>query len=100
MRGEPETKEYLTSVRVCNARACPMILYLEPWGEQYTMAPEATFTAVARGPEGDTLEVEVADDHIILYGWPGAVVTLFHEGKEIGTGVSARAPVPSTPRRP
>ena len=68
MRGEPETKEYLTSVRVCNARACPMTLYLEPWGEQYTMAPEATFTAVARGPEGDTLEEEVSDNHIILYG--------------------------------
>ena len=61
-----------------------MTLYLEPWGQQYTMAPEATFTAVARGPEGDTLEVEVSDNHIILYGWPGAVVTLFHEGKEIG----------------
>ena len=69
-----------------------MTLYLEPWGEQYTMAPEATFTAVARGPEGDTFEVEVSDNHIILYGWPGAVVTLFHEGKEIGTG-SPRGPL-------
>ena len=97
---EPGTKDYVTTLRVSNTRSVPVTLYLEPWGEQYTMAPEATFTAVARGPEGDTLEVEVADDHIILYGWPGAVVTLFHEGKEIGTGGSARAPVPSTPRRP
>jgi hypothetical protein len=100
MRCEPETREYSTSLRVCNARSFPMTLYLEPWGEQYTLAPEATFTAVARGPEGDTLEVEFADDHITLYGWPGSVVTLFHQGKEVGIGASGRAPVPSTPCRP
>jgi hypothetical protein len=100
MRCEPETKEYSTSLRVCNAHSFPMTLCLEPWGEQYTMAPEATFTAVARGPEGDTLEVEFADDRITVYGWPGSVVTLFHEGQEVGSGTSVRAPVPSTPCRP
>lgn len=99
MSCDPGTKEYATSLRVHNSRSVPLTLYLEPWGEQYTMAPEATFTAVARGPEGDTLEVEWADDHIVLYGWPGSVVTLFHEGKEVGAGSSEHAPVPSTPRR-
>ena len=96
---DPETKEYVTALRVYNARSVPLTLYLEPWGEQYIMAPEATFTAVAKGPEGDALEVEWADDHIVLYGWPGSVVTLFHEGKEVGSGTSERAPVPSTSRR-
>ena len=95
---EPGTKDYVTSLRVSNARSVPLTLYLEPWGEQYTMAPEATFTAVAKGPEGDTLEVEWADDHIVLYGWPGSMVTLFHDGKEVGGGISERAPIPSTPR--
>jgi hypothetical protein len=33
---------------------------LEPWGEQYRLAPEETFEIVARGPEGDSLEVEFA----------------------------------------
>ena len=47
----------------------------------------------------DTLEVEWADGHIVLYGWPGSVVTLFHEGKEVGGEISERAPIPSTPRR-
>jgi hypothetical protein len=95
---DPETKDYVTSLRVYNARSVPLTLYLEPWGEQYTMAPEATFTAVAKGPEGDTLEMEWADNHIVLYGWAGSVVTLFHEGKEVGSETSERAPVPSTPR--
>ncbi len=63
------------------------------------MTPEATFTVVARGPEGDSLEVEWADDHIILYGWAGSIVSLFHKGKEVGVGASERTPVPSTPLR-
>jgi hypothetical protein len=65
---------------------------LEPWGEQYRLAPEETFEIVARGPEGDTLEVEFADDQIILYGWPGSVVTLLHKGTELGAGGSKHTP--------
>ena len=90
-------QEYTTSLRVCNAHASPITLHLEPWGEQYTMPPEATFVVVARGPEGDALEVECAEEHIVLYGWPGSVVTLFHAGKEVGVGAAERAPVPLTP---
>jgi hypothetical protein len=94
-----ETKEYVTSLRLCNSRPTPVTLYLEPWGEQYTMAPEAIFTAVARGPEGDGLEVQFTDDSLTLYGWPGAVVTLFQDGKAVGANAMERAPVPSTPPR-
>ena len=90
-------QEYTTSLRVCNAHASPIALHLEPWGEQYTMPPEATFLVVARGPEGDALEVECAADHIVVYGWPGSVVTLFHAGKEVGACAAERAPVPLTP---
>jgi hypothetical protein len=99
MPGSLATKEYMTSLRLCNARTIPITLYLEPWVEQYTLTPEATFTVVVRGPEGDALEAEWADDHIILYGWPGSVVTLFHDGKEVGAGAAERTPVPTTPHR-
>ena len=97
MPRSPALKDYTMSLRVCNAYAVPITLYLEPWGEQYTMPPEATFLVVARGPEGDALEVACAEDHIAVYGWPGSVVTLFHAGKEMGDGVAERAPVPLTP---
>ena len=97
MSVNPKTKEYTTSLRVCNARSIALTFILEPWGEQYTLAPEATFEIVARGPEGDSLEVEFADEHVILYGWPGSVVTLFHEGTELGAGASERTPLPVTP---
>jgi hypothetical protein len=91
------TQEYTTSLRVCNAHASPITLYLEPWGEQYTMPPETTFVVVACGPVGDVLEVECAAEHIVLYGWPGSVVTLFQAGKKVGTSPAERAPVPLTP---
>jgi hypothetical protein len=92
-----KTKEYTTSLRVCNTRSIALTFILEPWGEEYTIAPEATFEIVARGPEGDSLEVEYADDHVTLYGWPGSVVSLFHEGTELGTGSSERTPIPFAP---
>ena len=97
MPRSPVIKEYTTSLRVCNAHALPITLHLEPWGEQYTMPPKATFLVFTRGPEGDALEVECAEDRIVIYGWPGSVVTLFHAGKEAGAGAADRAPVPLTP---
>ena len=95
---DPETKEYVTSLRVCNSRSIALIFSLEPWGEQYRLAPDETFEIVARGPEGDSLEVEFADDQIIVYGWPGSVVTLFHKGTELGATDSKHTPIPATPR--
>ena len=52
MPGDPETKEYVTSLRVCNSLSIALTFALEPWGEQYKLAPEETFEIVARGPEG------------------------------------------------
>ena len=98
MPSSPMIQAYTTSLRVCNAHTLPITLHLEPWGERYTMPPEATFLVVAQGPEGDALEVECAEDHIVLYGWPGSVVTLFHAGKEVGASAAERAPVPLTPQ--
>jgi hypothetical protein len=97
MGHEPETGEYVTSLRVCNSRSIALTFCLEPWGEQYSMAPEAIFDVVARGPKGDSLEVEFSDDRIVLYGWPGSIVTVFHKGTELGVGCLERTPVPSTP---
>jgi hypothetical protein len=99
MPGDPETKEYATALRVCNSRSRAVTFSLEPWGEQYTLAPAETFDVVARGPEGDALEVEFADDQIILYGWPGSVITLFHKGTELRVGGAEHTPIPTTSRR-
>lgn len=89
--------ERVESVRVSNARTVDMPLYLEPWGEEYALAPGAVIEIVAEGPAGDSLEVELADDHITVYGWPGSVVTLFQEETELGAGSGKRSRVPPIP---
>ena len=89
-----ESGEYVASLRVCNAHSVALTFCLEPWGEQYPMAPEAIFDVVARGPKGDSLEVEFTAEQIVLYGWPGSTVTVFHEGTELGVGGAERQPVP------
>jgi len=76
-----------------------LTFYLEPWGEVYMMPPDATFEVVARGPQGDCLEIELADDRVTVYGWPGSKATLFDGGAEAGAGLRDRAPAPPTPRR-
>lgn len=75
-----KTSESLVQLRVTNAREIELTLDVEPWGEQYPMAPGATFEVVARGPAGDCLEVEYGEDHITLYGWPGSTVSVSKAG--------------------
>jgi hypothetical protein len=88
----------IESVRVSNARNVDMPFYLEPWGEEYALAPGAVIEVVAEGPAGATLEVELADDHITVYGWPGSLVTLFQDGTELGAGSGKRSRIPPLPR--
>jgi hypothetical protein len=95
--GDPEAARAVVSLTVRNVRAVAVTFHLEPWGEEYPMPPGAAFQVVARGPEGDSLELEAGDDGIIVYGWPGSVVWLFHDGQELGGGRGERQPVPATP---
>jgi hypothetical protein len=95
--GDPEITGAADSLTVRNTCAVAVTFHLEPWGEEYPMPPGAAFQVVARGPEGDALELEVGDDGIIVYGWPGSVVWLSHDGQELGGRRGERPPVPATP---
>ncbi len=82
----------MTTLRLTNSHLDRVRFLLEPWGEEYLMAPGATFEIVARGPEGGTLEVESASERVTVWGWASSTVTLLHDGKVLGPG--ARTPVP------
>lgn len=98
MRAKQEGSSVVVSLRIRNSRVISLAFYLEPWGEEYLIPPDATFEVIARGPQGDCLEVEYADDHITVYGWSGSVVSLFHKGVELGPGNGPPTPVPSVTR--
>ena len=61
-----------------------MTLRLEPWGEEYTVPPGATVQVVARGPLGDSIEIEWGSGQVTVYGWPGSVVSVERRGKDLG----------------
>jgi hypothetical protein len=97
VRAKTTAAEYAAATRLVNSRDVAIRLSLEPWGEVYEMAPGTIYEAVARGPAGDALEVTVTDDGITVWGWPGSIVTLVHDGVELGAGAGPRSPVPSMP---
>jgi hypothetical protein len=60
------------------------------------LPPGAAIDVVVEGPTGDALEVELADDHIAVYAWPGSTASLFQEGQELGAGHGPHARAPAT----
>ena len=97
MGSKGKTHEAVVRARIVNSRDVSTTFRLEPWGEEFEMPPPAIFHLVARGPDGDSLEVLVSDDQVTVWGWPGSVVSLFHEGSELGAGRWSRSPVPPMP---
>lgn len=81
-------------LRLVNPRTVVTMLVLEPWGESFAMPGGAVFELVARGPEGDELEVSQEDDVITVWGWPGSVVRVFCGQTELGYDPERRPPVP------
>ncbi len=84
-------------VRVTNSRTTSTSFVLEPWGEIYDMPAEAVFELDAVGPSGDSIEVVVEEDAIVVWGWPGSVVRVSQGGVELGSG-QGRPSVPGADR--
>lgn len=76
--------EQVVTVRFRNKRATSTAFCLEPWGDVYDMPPGAEFEAVARGPQGGALTVDLTDDHLVLWNWEGSVVVVYDHGAPLG----------------
>ena len=79
---------------MCNSKAHPISLVLEPWGEVFPLAPDELVIALAIGPDSDGPEVEMTEEAITLHCWTGSTIRLFKDGHELGAGLFAPAPVP------
>lgn len=93
MRSATSDLRHEVRVRVANPHEQETILVLEPWGETYTMPAGASFDVIAEGPASDTLEITSNDAVIVVWGWPGSVIRLFHGDIELGDHL-ARPAVP------
>lgn len=72
-----------------------VVFTLEPWAEQYPMAPGTQFDVVAEGPPGDFIEIEWTEDRITVFGWTGSVAAVYENGRELSGAPNPRPPLPS-----
>lgn len=82
--------QHSVALVLINSRRDDLVLHLEPWGEQYPMAPKAEYRVVAFGPPGETLMIEYDYGSITVYSWPGSVITLFKDGTQLGPWASSQ----------
>ena len=88
-------REQVTELRLQNSLYPALKLRLEPWGEVLSIPLKTTYKIVASGPNADSLEIEVVEDGVVIHGWPGSVLSVFHDSEIV---IECRVPVPSTPR--
>jgi hypothetical protein len=91
-----EQKDHVVELNIQNSQDRALRLYLEPWGEELSIPPTVTYKVEARGPEGDFLQIEVVEGGVAVYGWPGSIVSIFHNEKVVA---ECGVPVPGTPTR-
>ncbi len=71
-------------IKVSNASQDHVVLFvLEPWGDQYEMAPGTIFDVVGEGAHGESFHIEWAEDSITVYGWAESVVAVYENGQEL-----------------
>lgn len=59
-----------------NRQKSPVVLRLEPWGEEYPLEPGAVINLSFSGPEAGPLEIEFGVGEITVYGWEGSMVAV------------------------
>lgn len=61
---------------ISNASQSGIFLFVEPWGEEYTMSPGSHFEILAEAEKAGIMEVEYRETGIAVYGWTGSVLTV------------------------
>jgi hypothetical protein len=80
---------------VRNSEDSPIVLCLEPWGDELLISKDSDYLVVFEGPEGEHPGVQWSKERITVYGWSGSVASVFLEGKMV---LSCATQVPEMPR--
>lgn len=94
MSDEPGADVQRVALRITNSHDSSITFAPEPCrGRVFQFPAGATFEVVARGPEGDTLDVEASTDTITVWAWSGSTVAVFHAGQCITDTGDLRVPL-------
>lgn len=92
--GHRPPEECVQVVRLSIRRQATTDLRLEPWGMPLRLPAGESFEIVFQGPTGASPEVDVEGDRMTVYGWPGSVIVVIHDGTLI---YESDVPVPAMP---
>lgn len=78
------TQKRRETVCLTNGHDRPLLLCVEPIGEQVEMAPGQTYEVLTVGGvrEG-SLEIILESSKIVLYGWNNSDSAVFHESQQV-----------------
>lgn len=69
--------EYSCKFTYRNSSPVPLLLVLEPWAEEFLLAPNTSVEVMGNGGEsGSTFELEQLDDRLIIYAWPESIASI------------------------
>jgi hypothetical protein len=69
--------KHISKIAYRNSLPSPVLVVLEPWAEEYWLAPKAAMEVVGEGgAAGGCFEIEQRDDQLVIYAWPGSVATV------------------------
>ncbi len=66
-----------------NAEKAPVLLCLEPWGNETQLTNGKEYVIVFEGPAGKWPAIEWSKDRITVNGWSGSVAAIYCNGELI-----------------
>lgn len=73
----------METIRLSNELSKPLLLCLEPLGEQITLESRCVYEIITSGGDAGAVEMILQDDKLIVYGWSGSDSVVFHDGKRV-----------------
>lgn len=69
--------KYVCSFIYTNSSSSAMLLVLEPWAEEVSLASGVAVKVTGEGGlVGSTFELEQLDDRLIVYSWPDSIASI------------------------
>ena len=82
-------------VWIGNAEQEPLIVCMEPWGNEILLSSGKSYLVVFNGPDGHCPEVQWSKDRITVFGWSGSVAAVYLEGELVLSCARRVPPVPT-----
>ena len=68
-------------LKLTNQHSKPLLLCIEPVGEQVMLEPNRVYEIVTSGGDEGPVEIILENEKLIVYGWNGSDSAVFHDGK-------------------